>query len=52
MAPFDKLEKVLMRNSYYRGRSVSRYHMAFILRNREKLQNDEIVVKYVDIRNR
>jgi hypothetical protein len=52
MIPFDKLEKVLVRNSYYWGRSVSRYNLAFALRDGEKLQNDEIVVKCVDIRNR
>jgi len=32
--------------------SISRCNLAFALRDREKLQNDEIVVKYVDIRNR
>ena len=51
-SPSTNLKKVLVRNSYYRGRWVWRYHLAFALREGEKLKNDEIVVIYVDIRNR
>jgi hypothetical protein len=50
--PFNKLEKEWARDSYYRGTSVSKYHLAFALRDGEKLQNHEIVVGYVDIRSR
>jgi hypothetical protein len=52
MIPFNKLEKELVRDSYYRGRSVSKYHLAFALRDGRKLQNHEIVVGSVDIRSR
>jgi hypothetical protein len=52
MIPFNKLEKELVRDSNYRGKSVSKYHLAFALRDGGKLQNHEMVVESVDIRSR